>query len=69
MPTYLYQHTVKNQMEGPCELGEEFETEQSINDDALKFCTECNMPVKRLIAGGVSVKWGGQGPPTPRFHG
>jgi len=70
MPTYLYEHTVKDQTATePCEFGQEFEIEQKITEDAFKFCPRCNMPVRRLIAGGVSVKWGGQGPPTPNFHG
>jgi predicted nucleic acid-binding Zn ribbon protein len=67
MPCYLYEHRVKNPKED-CELGQEFEIEQNIKENAYRFCPKCNMPVKRLIAGGVSVNWKGSGPPTPTFH-
>ena len=68
MPIYVYEHRLKTQ-DQPCEYAYEFEYSHSIHDNALKHCPHCGMPVKRLIAGGVTVNWKGQGPPTPNYHG
>ncbi len=44
MPLYRYKH------ENPkCELGEIFEVEQPIKDDALETCPACGKKVRRLI--------------------
>ncbi len=45
MPIYDYEHQTK-----PCRLGRIFEYEQSINDDKLTVCPDCNGPVQRLIS-------------------
>jgi predicted nucleic acid-binding Zn ribbon protein len=69
MPTYLYTHSVPvEEWDGTCcEHAEEFEIDQKITEDALTVCPHCHQPVKRLIAGGVSVRWP-SGAPTPTFH-
>jgi len=46
MPVYEYQHKKK-----PCKLGEVFEIEQSIKDDRLNTCPECEGEIVRLISG------------------
>jgi putative FmdB family regulatory protein len=52
MPTYGYK----------CEsCGHDFEIFQSIKDDAIKECPECNGPVKRLIGTGAGVIFKGKG--------
>ncbi len=43
MPTYEYECT---------RCGLHFEKQQSINDDALSVCPECNGKVKRQVSGG-----------------
>jgi len=72
MPTYLYTHTVvpvqchlEKELTGKPSL--EFEVHQNIKDDALEVCLECGNPVKRLIAGNVSVTWK-SGAPTPKNY-
>jgi len=72
MPTYLYE----------CPYHGEFEIEQKITEDALEACPksvkvvmgkdegktkQCCSPVKRLIAGNVSVTWKG-GAPTSKTY-
>lgn len=68
MPTYLYE----------CKTcGRDIEHFQRIHDDALTTILHmsgpelegpiCEGPVKRLIAGGVSVVWKG-GPPTSKTY-
>lgn len=70
MPTYVYLHTDEEEYYPElCFHPKEFEYDQKITEDALTECPHCGVPVKRLIAGGVSVNWKGQGPPTPTFHG
>ena len=60
-----------------CEMGHEFEAEQSIHDEPLEACTHvvtnhkkivnvCCSPCKRLISQ-TSFKFKG-GAPTPRYH-
>ncbi|MGB2598940.1 MAG: FmdB family zinc ribbon protein [Candidatus Omnitrophota bacterium] len=52
MPTYGYK----------CETcGHDFEMFQSIKDDAIKECPECNGPVKRLIGMGAGIIFKGNG--------
>lgn len=45
MAIYEYSHN-----ETACELGVEFELEQSIHDAALTACPRCGRPVHRLIS-------------------
>lgn len=45
MPIYEYEHK-----ETPCDLGLIFEVQQSMNDDLLRSCPNCEGPVKRLIS-------------------
>jgi len=45
MPVYQYKHTQK-----PCSIGEIFEIEQPIRDDALEKCPECGGALRRLIS-------------------
>lgn len=45
MPVYEYEHT-----EDACSLGEVFEVRQSIQDEPLTRCPQCNGPVKKLIS-------------------
>jgi len=66
MPTYLYEHTVTG-AHFDCANGKEFETQQSIKEDAYTTCPVCQLPVKRLIAGGVIAQWKG-GSPTPKHY-
>lgn len=63
--TYDYEHTVTG-ANFNCSKGREFVHDQNINDDALKVCPECNLPVKRLI-GACNFKFKG-GSPTPKFY-
>lgn len=52
MPTYGYK----------CEkCNHEFDTFQSIKDDPVKKCPECNGPVKRLIGTGAGIIFKGGG--------
>lgn len=52
MPTYDYQ----------CEgCGRTFEHFQSMNDDPLYECEECNGSLKRLIGGGLGIIFKGSG--------
>ncbi|MGB2601789.1 MAG: FmdB family zinc ribbon protein [Candidatus Omnitrophota bacterium] len=52
MPTYDYK----------CEkCGHKFEKFQSIKDEALKECPECEGPVKRLIGTGAGIIFKGKG--------
>jgi len=45
MAVYEYQHKDK-----PCKLGEVFQVEHSIKDDAMKFCPTCGGKIVRLIS-------------------
>lgn len=45
MAVYEYQHTNKS-----CDLGEVFEVEHPMKDDALQACPKCGKPVHRLIS-------------------
>ena len=47
MPIYEYTHADATPA---CELGVEFETTQSMKDDALKACPRCGGAVRRLIS-------------------
>ena len=52
MPTYDYQ----------CEnCGRSFEHFQSMSDDPLSECQECNGSLKRLIGGGLGIIFKGSG--------
>ena len=51
MPTYDYL----------CENGHRFELFQSMKDDALTTCQECEAPVKRLIGTGAGFLFKGDG--------
>jgi len=62
MPTYLYAHENKTEFCQP-----EFEVVQGIKEDAHVKCPYCGNPVKRLIAGNVSVTWK-SGAPTPKVY-
>jgi len=64
MPTYTYLHFDENTT---CEKGQEFEIVQSIKDDKLLKCPECDRSIKRIIAGSVGVKWK-NGAPTPKHY-
>lgn len=50
VPTYAYR----------CEAGHEFEVVQSITDDALKSCSVCGAPVRRMVFP-VGIVFKGQG--------
>ena len=51
MAIYEYEHT-----ESGCEWGAVFEYRQSIHDDPLTRCPNCNGPVRKLISlPGISV--------------
>ena len=52
MPTYDYQCT---------ECGHTFEAFQSMTEEPLKKCPECNGKVKRLIGGGSGLIFKGSG--------
>ncbi len=52
MPTYDYECT---------ECGYSFEYFQSMSDEPLKKCPECNGKVRRLIGGGLGVIFKGSG--------
>lgn len=52
MPTYEYECT-------SCNI--RFEKFQSIKDDPLSVCPECNGSVKRLISAGVGIIFKGSG--------
>jgi putative FmdB family regulatory protein len=52
MPTYEYECS-------SCHI--RFEKFQSIKDDPLSKCPECNGPVKRLIGAGVGIIFKGSG--------
>jgi len=47
MPTYVYQKTADAQ--GCAHCAEPFEVVQSIRDDPLTSCPQCDGPVRRLI--------------------
>ena len=50
MPFYRYEH------EGAaCDLGTEFEWVQSIKDDKLTACPQCQAPIARLIPRSIQV--------------
>jgi len=52
MPTYDYK----------CEkCGRTFEHFQSMSDEPLSVCEECNGPLKRLIGGGLGIIFKGSG--------
>jgi putative FmdB family regulatory protein len=44
MPIYRYKH-----LEAPCAIGERFEVEQPMRDEALETCPECDGAVRRVI--------------------
>ena len=52
MPTYDYKCIKCNHI---------FEYFQSMNDDPLSVCPECNAEVKRMIGGGVGLIFKGSG--------
>ena len=52
MPTYDYQCS---------SCGYRFEKLQSIKDDPLSLCPECEGPVRRLIGAGVGIIFKGSG--------
>lgn len=53
MPTYQYQCT---------ECGHELETFQSMREEPLKECPECDLPgLQRLISGGAGIIFKGSG--------
>ena len=61
MPTYVYRCT---------ECGAELEVKQSMKDEPLKFCTECQTDsLKRVIqpAGGFRIYGRGVHKPTSRI--
>ena len=45
MPVYEYEH-----IQTACKLGQVFECEQSMDDDQLKVCPQCEGPVKKIIS-------------------
>lgn len=45
MPVYEYEH-----LEEPCQRGMVFEHTQSIHDQPLTRCPDCNGPVRKLIS-------------------
>jgi len=45
LPVYEYEH-----IKDGCELGKQFEVQQSIKDPELKKCPECKQAVKRLVS-------------------
>lgn len=51
MPTYRYRR----------EDGSTFTVRQSITDDPLEECPETGQPVERLIDGGASIQFRGDG--------
>lgn len=65
MPVYEYEHMVTG-VNFNCSKGKEFEEQQSIKDDALTACPECQLPVKRLISK-TNFSWKG-GAPTPKTY-
>lgn len=67
MPIYLYTHEKDKTNNRVCTHPWEFELDHNIKNDALTVCPECGRPVKRLVAGGVSVKWKG-GYPTSKTY-
>lgn len=51
MPIYEYEHIAEG-----CELGKQFDIQQSIKDPQLKYCPHCKKPVKKNIPlVGISV--------------
>jgi putative FmdB family regulatory protein len=45
MPIYEYEH-----IERPCKLGKVFDFRQTLTDDPLVKCPECNRAVKKIIS-------------------
>jgi len=45
MPVYEYEHTKE-----ACDLGVVFAVSQSIHDEPLSRCPECNGPVRKIIS-------------------
>jgi putative FmdB family regulatory protein len=45
MPIYEYEH-----LEQPCSLGQIFEIKQSLNDDPLLKCPNCNGTIRKRIS-------------------
>lgn len=45
MPVYEYEHVNE-----PCSLGQVFEVEQSIHEEALTQCPKCEGPLRRVIS-------------------
>ena len=45
MPIYEYEH-----LDVPCEKGQMFDVKQSIHDEELTQCPDCEGPVRKLIS-------------------
>ena len=45
MPIYEYEHVKK-----ACKLGKVFDVKQSLADDQLTHCPQCNGPVQKIIS-------------------
>lgn len=61
MPTYSYAHTPADPLDCP-----DFDTVQTIKEDALTKCPGCGKSVKRVITSAPSFTMQGG---TPKFHG